>query len=96
MSQPAPPDTVGLAPLNADEVNRMVGAHLRQFLAAKASINQDQDWLAPTDLKGAPYFFSPAQEADIKSAINTLDSALDGVDLTFVNRLVGLPSVSIG
>lgn len=96
MTQPTPPATVGLSPLNADEVNRMIGAHLRQYLAARAAINQDQDWLAPTDLKAPPYNFTAEQEAGIKSAVSGLDTALDAVDMTFVNRLIGLPNVSIG
>jgi hypothetical protein len=90
MTQPAPPTTVGLAPINADEVNRTIGTHLRAFVANKNSISQDQDWLASTDLKADPYFLSADQETLIKSAIGQLDPTLDAVDMTFINRLVGM------
>jgi hypothetical protein len=85
-----PPETVGTAPRNAAEVNGLVGLHLRDFLRVKTVINQDQDWLAPSDLKLAPYFFTDEQEALIKSAVTGLDEALDAIDLTFISRLVGL------
>jgi hypothetical protein len=86
----APPATIGSQPKNASQVNDTVGLHLRQFLAAKAAINQDQDYFAATDLKLAPYYFTDAQETDLKTAISQLDAALDGVDLTFINRIVGM------
>jgi hypothetical protein len=87
---PPPPDTIGSQPKNAAQVNDTVGLHLRQFLAAKIAINQDQDYFAATDLKAAPYYFTPAQETDLKTAISQLDSALDAIDLTFINRIVGM------
>lgn len=87
---PPPPDTVGTAPRNASEVNGLVGLHLRDFLRTKLVINQDQDWLLPTDLKASPYFFTADQETLIKSAFGDLDQQLDQVDLTFISRLVGM------
>jgi hypothetical protein len=85
-----PPDTVGTQPKNADDLNFQIGQHLRQFLASKNTINQDRDFLQSTDLKVAPYFFSPDQETLIKSAVLGLDTTLDGVDMTFITRLIGL------
>jgi hypothetical protein len=87
---PPPPATIGTQPKNADEVNALVGTHLRGFLASKATINQDQEFFAVTDLKAAPYFFSDTQEATLKSAISELDTSLDGVDLTFISQIVGM------
>jgi len=88
--EPPPPATVGTAPRNADEVNGVIGLHLKDFLRIKTVINQDQDWLSPSDLKLAPYYFTDEQEALIKSALSGLDEALDAIDMTFISRLVGL------
>jgi hypothetical protein len=85
-----PPATIGSQPKNAGQVNDSVGLHLRQFLAAKAAVNQDQDWFAGTDLKAAPYYFTADQETQLKTAVSELDEALDAIDLTFVNRIVGM------
>ena len=87
---PPPPATVGLSPAAANEVNNLVGVHLRQFVDVKSLINGDHAWLLPTDLKAAPYYFTTEQETLIKSAINDLDTALDAVDMTFISRLIGL------
>jgi hypothetical protein len=87
---PPPPATVGSQPKSADEVNGLVGTHLRGFIATRGTIHQDQDYFAATDLKAAPYWFSAAQETDLKSAISQLDAALQAVDMTFINRIVGM------
>lgn len=87
---PQPPATVGTQPRSADDVNNLVGLHLRTFCAAKVTIGQDQEWLAVTDLQAAPYYFTPEQEALIKSAIADLDASLDAVNMTFISRLVGM------
>lgn len=85
-----PPTTIGAQPINAYEVNNRVGNCLRQFLQVQQIISQNQDWLAGCDLKAEPYLFSDVQETDIKSAVGSLDAALDAIDMTFVNRLIGL------
>jgi hypothetical protein len=90
MTQPSSPITVGLAPLNASEVNNLIGTHLRAFTSNKNTINQDREWLNSVDLKGDPYYFTVEQETLIKSAIADLDTALDAVDMAFINRLIGL------
>jgi len=87
---PTPPETVGTAPRSAAEVNGLVGLHLKDFLRIKTIINQDAAWLAPTLLTDPPYYFTSEQETLIKSAINDLDTALDGIDMTFISRLVGM------
>jgi len=87
---PPPPATIGTAPENAFAVNQIIGAHLRAFAQSKGTINQDHEWLNVTDLKAAPYYFDADQEATIKSAIADLDTALDGVDMTFISRIIGL------
>jgi len=87
---PTPPQTVGTQPRTADEVNNLVGTHLRTFCNSKVTVNQDHEWLATTDLKAAPYYFSADQETLIKSAIADLDTALDAIDMTFISRIVGM------
>lgn len=87
---PAPPTTVGLSPRTPDEVNNLVGIHLRQFVDVKNLINGDREWLAAETLTGAPWYFSADQETLIKTAVLQLDAALDAVDMTFINRLIGL------
>lgn len=89
-AEPTAPETVGTAPRNAAEVNGLVGLHLRDFLRAKAVINQDHEFFLPTDLTAAPYFYTEDQQTLIKSAYGDLDTTLDGIDLTFINRLVGM------
>lgn len=92
MTQPdtSPPSTIGAQPASAFEVNSRVGAALRQFLAVQATVGQDADWLATADLTANPYFFTGQQQTDIKTAISQLDAALDAIDMTFINRLIGL------
>jgi hypothetical protein len=88
--QPPPPATVGTQPRSADEVNGLVGTHLRGFCASKVTIGQDHEFLSATDLMADPYYFTGEQETLIKSAIADLDTALDGLDMTFISRLVGM------
>lgn len=92
MTQPTPPPpaTVGTQPKSADEVNGLIGTHLRGFAANKIVVNQDQAWFAVTDLKAAPYYFSAEQEATLKSAIADLDTALDAIDMTFISQIIGI------
>ena len=92
MTQPpaVPPETIGTPPKNATEVNGLTGSHLREFLRLKTIINQDANFMSVTDLKAAPYWYTEAQESDLKSAIVGLDTDLDGIDLTFINRVVGM------
>jgi len=71
-------------------VNQLIGAHLRAFTETKEIIGHDRDWLATADLQADPYLMTPADEVLIKSAIADLDTALDAVDMTFINRLTGL------
>jgi len=90
MTQPTPPDTIGLDPRTADEVNQQIGTHLRAFVDIKETIGHDQDWLLGADLTQPPYSFEADQQTTIKTAIAQLDAALDQVDMTFINRLTGL------
>lgn len=82
--------TVGLSPKSADEVNNLIGTHMRQFVDVQNAIGGDNDWLAAADLKLEPYLMSAEDETLIKSAIADLDTALVAVNMTFINRLVGL------
>ena len=85
-----PPKTVGTQPRNADEVNGLVGTHLKGFIANKNAVGQDHDFFLTVDLKVSPYWFSEEQETLIKSAIADLDTALDAVNMTFISQLVGM------
>jgi hypothetical protein len=87
---PPPPATVGTAPETAFAVNQLIGQHLRAFTQSKGVINQDHSWLDTVDLKAAPYYFAADQETLLKSAIADLDTALDGIDMTFISRIIGL------
>ena len=88
--EPPPPATIGTNPRNADEVNGLVGTHLKGFLASKGTIEQDQNFMSATDLNVAPYWFSSEQETQIKTAIAQLNTSLQTVDLTFISRIVGM------
>lgn len=93
MTMPSsPPVTVGLAPRSADELNQNVGFLLRQFTEVRGKVLAQEGWLLAEDIKAEPYNFSADQETLIKSAISSLNTALQGVDMTFINRLIGLPA----
>jgi len=85
-----PPITVGLAPASAYEVNSQVGLHLRDFTTIQERIHHDQEFLVATDLMAEPYFFTEDQATLLKSAVSGLDTALQAVDMTFIDRLTGL------
>jgi len=85
-----PPSTVGSQPPDAITLNTQIGMHLRTFLNIKNMINQDRDFLQATSLTAEPYNFTTDQETLIKSAILELDTALDGIDMTFISRVIGL------
>jgi hypothetical protein len=84
------PITIGAQPTTAGEVNARIGNCLRDFVKIQQTIGQNANWIAGVDLKVAPYFFTAQQETDLKSAVIGLDTGLDGIDMTFVNRLIGL------
>jgi hypothetical protein len=90
MTQPAPPATIGTNPKTADEVNALIGLHLRDFLRVLSINVQDHDFCLTQDFKVAPYYFAQAQEDTLKSAVNGLFTALQAIDLTDINRVVGL------
>lgn len=87
---PSPPTYVGTQPRSADEVNMLLGTHLRGFVANKNVIGQDEDWLLTVDLKEAPYYFSAEQETLLKSAVHDLDAAYDAIDMTFISQIIGI------
>lgn len=81
---------VGLSPRTADEVNNLIGTQMRQFVDVRNVISGSQAWLVAADLKVDPYNMTAEDETLIKSAVADLDTALQGVDMTFITRLVGL------
>jgi len=89
MTIPAQPARVGMNPTSGDEVNVNVGALLRQFVILKENVGHYQAWLAGVNLVEL-YSMDPDLEASLKAAINTLDTDLDAIDMTFINRLVGI------
>lgn len=80
----------GSVPQNADEVNSPVGSICRQFILLEQQVSRFNTFLGTVSLQGAPYNMSSGDEANIKSAIGGLNTALSAVDTTFVNRLTGL------
>lgn len=82
----------GLSPQSANEVNSNVGLLLRSFADVRAKVHQQAAWLQAEDLKVPPFDMTPEDETLIKSAIGPLDTALQAVDMTFISRLIGLPS----
>ena len=67
-----------------------MGTLLRQFIDYAETVGHYQDWLLTIDLKVEPYNMTPELESTIKSAIGDLNTALDAIDTTFINRLVGI------
>lgn len=82
--------TAGRTPQTAADVNNDVGMHLQQFVNIKNTILNDYSNLLGLNLQGPPYNMSAADETDIKTAINGLNTALQAVDMTFIDRLTGL------
>ena len=80
----------GLTPKSADEVNTFVGSHLRNLITIIETINHDADSLAPLDLTKDPYLMSPGDAANVQTAIAGANTYLQAMDMTFINRLVGL------
>ena len=80
----------GLNPNSAQELNTSVGQVLRQFVMAKDAVNRSQGSVAPLTLTDPPYNMTPEDDALIKTALNDLDEVLDGVDMTWINRLIGI------
>lgn len=81
---------VGAAPKDAVEVNALTGQHLRQFVQIQETINHDFSSLSGIDLKVPPYEMSADDETTLKTAIAQLNTALQAVDMTFINRCTGL------
>lgn len=89
MTFPPPPvPVIGSAPVSADDYNIKLGFLLKQFLTIKGQINQWQAWQSGVNLADR-YGFTPEDAALAVSAVNGLDSGLDALDMTFVNRLAG-------
>ena len=63
---------------------------MRQFVDVQNVNDGDYAWLLAEDLKVDPYNMSLEDETLIKSAVNVLHDALADIDMTFINRLVGL------
>lgn len=80
----------GLTPAGAAELNNQVGSILRQFVSIKESVSHMQANLAPLDLTAPPYDMGTEDDLTIKSAVNGLDTALDAIDMTFIDRLIGV------
>ena len=90
MTLPPMPVRVGLNPLSSDEVNVNIGTLLRQFMELKQRVAHDRDWLSGVNLQDPPYSMTADAEATMKTAVNGLDDSFDAIDLTFINRLVGI------
>lgn len=80
---------VGTLPANNNDINLAVGGLCRQFLLFKDSVAACQAMLASLTLQTPPYTFDSTSEANIKSAISGLNTALQAIDVTFVNRVAG-------
>jgi len=80
----------GATPTTATEVNTAVGQHLQQFISVKETISHDAANLAGIDLTQPPYSMSSADQTDIKTALNQLNTSLQAIDMTFIDRLSGL------
>jgi len=82
----------GLSPQSANDVNQNVGYLLRNFADVRQLVHQQWSWLQAEDLKVPPFDMSADDETLIKSALGPLDTDLQAVDMTFISRLIGLPS----
>lgn len=81
---------IGLDPQTAADVRVAVGGLLRQFVITREQVARYQASLAGFDLTQPPYSMGAIESATIGSALNGLNTALQAVDLTFINELTGL------
>jgi hypothetical protein len=81
--------TAGNYPQTNNEVNVLVAGVCRQFVLFQQQVARNQATMAAIDLKIAPYSFSSGDEANLKSALSGLNTALAAIDRTFIDRVTG-------
>lgn len=80
----------GLMPASNNDVNVSVGSMLRNFVSLQDQVHRMHNVLVGINLTAAPFSFTAQQAADITTSVANLDTSLQAVDMTFINRLVGL------
>lgn len=83
---------IGTLPAGNNDVNLAIGGLCRQFLLFKDSVHRAQKTFAALDLTLAPYTFDATGNSNLKSALNGLDTAMQAVDTTFIDRVAGASS----
>ena len=85
--------TAGFAPQSAADVNAQIGSLLRQFSNLRDQVFRYQRVCAAIDMKILPGWAAGQagidDEANIKSAISTLNTDLQAFSMTFSDRLTG-------
>ena len=80
----------GAVPENAGQVNAATGGLLRRCISLRDEVKRYNDFMLATNLQSAPYSMNAQDEANIKSAVDDWNDALQAINLTFTNRLTGL------
>lgn len=79
----------GAAPTTVAEVNLVVGGLCRQFVLLQAQVNRTQAALAALDLTAAPFSLTSQQSADVKTPLSDLNTGLNAISRTFIDRVTG-------
>lgn len=79
---------IGANPQTAAEINANVGSLARQFKVVKSQVVQAKSWMDAHDLKISPYNMTSQDEADLKSAVSEMNTAIGAATTTFTDRLL--------
>jgi hypothetical protein len=80
----------GLAPSSGAQLEQLIGSFARQVVLMSAQAGRFSDYSAATDFTAAPLSISAQDEAVLKSAIGSIQTAFAGMDLTFITQVAGL------
>jgi hypothetical protein len=80
----------GLAPSSGAQLQTLVGSLARQVVLMGAQVNRYSEYAAATDFTAAPLDLSAQDQAVLKSAIGSMQTAFAGMDQTFLTEVAGL------
>jgi hypothetical protein len=80
----------GLSPSSGDQLEALIGSLARQVALMAAQVNRYSEYSAATDFTAAPLSVSSQDEAVLKSAIGSMQTAFSGMDQTFLIEVAGL------
>lgn len=80
----------GLSPSSGGQLQTLVGSLARQVVLMGAQVNRYAEYAAATDFTAAPLSLTSQDQAVLKSAIASMQTAFSGMDQTFLTEVAGL------